>query len=113
MELAVLAELLLRGPQTEGDLRARASRMEPLPDLAALQTVLEAPRSARLGGVFVASRSETWRDGDAWVISARGVGKVRQAFANLPAADDEVERPLRSATIRQELSAARRAWLGR
>ena len=32
VELAVLAELLLRGPQTEGELRARASRMEPLED---------------------------------------------------------------------------------
>src|SRR2546423_15622773 len=28
VELAIIAELLLRGPQTEGDLRARASRME-------------------------------------------------------------------------------------
>src|SRR3954454_654347 len=42
VELAVMAELLLRGPQTEGDLRARASRMEPLADLPALQTILEA-----------------------------------------------------------------------
>src|ERR1700716_2844027 len=41
VELAVLAELLLRGPQTEGDLRARASRMEPLADLQAVQGVLE------------------------------------------------------------------------
>jgi uncharacterized protein YceH (UPF0502 family) len=40
-EMAVLAELLLRGAQTEGDLRARASRMAPLPDLAALQAALE------------------------------------------------------------------------
>ena len=42
VELAVLAELLLRGPQTEGELRARASRMEPLADLPALQAILEA-----------------------------------------------------------------------
>src|SRR3954471_7808735 len=41
VELAVVVELLLRGPQTEGDLRSRASRMEPFPDLASLQTVLE------------------------------------------------------------------------
>ena len=41
VELAVVAELLLRGAQTEGDLRARASRMEPLADLAALQANLE------------------------------------------------------------------------
>jgi uncharacterized protein YceH (UPF0502 family) len=40
VELAVLAELLLRGPQTEGELRGRASRMEPIDDLAALRDVL-------------------------------------------------------------------------
>ena len=41
VELAVMAELLLRGAQTEGDLRTRASRMEPLADLGALQAILE------------------------------------------------------------------------
>src|SRR6516164_1463970 len=40
VELAVLAELLLRGPQTEGELRGRASRMEPIADLDALRAVL-------------------------------------------------------------------------
>ena len=40
-ELAILGELLLRGPQTEGELRGRASRMEPLPDLEALRTHLQ------------------------------------------------------------------------
>lgn len=40
VELAVLAELMLRGPQTEGDLRVRASRMEPIDDLDALRSVL-------------------------------------------------------------------------
>jgi uncharacterized protein YceH (UPF0502 family) len=40
VELAILAELLLRGAQTEGDLRGRASRMEPIDDLAALRSVL-------------------------------------------------------------------------
>ncbi|GIW73271.1 MAG: hypothetical protein KatS3mg102_2813 [Planctomycetota bacterium] len=38
---AVLAELLLRGPQTPGELRARASRMRPLADLPALQQAIE------------------------------------------------------------------------
>src|SRR5258708_5088131 len=41
VELAVVAELLLRGSQTEGDLRVRASRMEPLADLPALQAILD------------------------------------------------------------------------
>jgi hypothetical protein len=39
-ELALLAELLLRGPQTVGELRARAERMQPLPDLAAVEELL-------------------------------------------------------------------------
>jgi uncharacterized protein YceH (UPF0502 family) len=39
-EMAVLAELLLRGPQTEGELRQRASRMDEIPDLPALQGLL-------------------------------------------------------------------------
>ena len=41
VDLAVLAELLLRGPQTEGELRTRASRMEPIDDLDALRGVLQ------------------------------------------------------------------------
>ncbi|MCA8912797.1 MAG: YceH family protein [Planctomycetes bacterium] len=40
-QAGVLAELMLRGPQTEGELRARASRMAAIPDLAALHKVLE------------------------------------------------------------------------
>jgi uncharacterized protein YceH (UPF0502 family) len=40
IELAILAELLLRGPQTEGELRTRASRMEPIDDLDALREKL-------------------------------------------------------------------------
>jgi len=41
VELAVMAELLLRGAQTVGDLRGRVARMEPIADLAALRPVLE------------------------------------------------------------------------
>ena len=40
-ELAVLGELLLRGPQTLGELRARASRMEAIVDLDALRPVVD------------------------------------------------------------------------
>ena len=40
VELAVMAELLLRGAQTEGALRGRAARMEPIADLGALRPVL-------------------------------------------------------------------------
>jgi uncharacterized protein YceH (UPF0502 family) len=106
VELAVLAELLLRGPQTEGDLRARASRMEPLADLPALQAVLEAlePR----GLVLYLSPKGQKRG----VVVTHGLyppeeaEKVRLAFANQPAADEEAERPVRAAAARHELAAA-------
>lgn len=40
-ELALLAELLLRGPQTMGELRARAERMHPFADLADVEEALK------------------------------------------------------------------------
>ena len=107
LELAVLAELMLRGPQTEGDLRARASRMEPLPDLLALQNVLEAlvPR----GLVIYLSPPGVKRG----VVVTHGLyppeelERVRQAYATqAAAADAEEERTVRSAPARHELAAA-------
>jgi len=53
-EQAVLCELLLRGPQTVGELRTRCERMCPFEDLAAVEEVLrelmerEAPFVARM-----------------------------------------------------------------
>jgi uncharacterized protein YceH (UPF0502 family) len=47
-ELAILGELLLRGEQSEGDLRGRASRMDPIPDLDVLRTHLDAMASRNL-----------------------------------------------------------------
>jgi uncharacterized protein len=43
-ELAVLAELLLRGPQTQGELRGRASRMAPIETLEVVRDLLRALR---------------------------------------------------------------------
>ncbi|HUY33805.1 MAG TPA: DUF480 domain-containing protein [Pirellulales bacterium] len=48
VELAVMAELLLRGAQTEGELRGRAARMEPIDDLTALRPVLASLKAKRL-----------------------------------------------------------------
>ncbi len=38
---AVMTELLLRGPQTLGELRTRASRMHPFDDLSVMQTTVD------------------------------------------------------------------------
>jgi uncharacterized protein YceH (UPF0502 family) len=95
VELAVLAELLLRGPQTEGELRGRASRMEPLTDLAALQAVLEALAGRDLV-VYLTPPGQK-----RGVVVAHGLyppaeaEQVRQAFARHAAAADEGDNFLR------------------
>ncbi len=48
MEAGVMTELLLRGEQTAGELRTRASRFEPIADLATLHNVLESLMSRQL-----------------------------------------------------------------
>ncbi len=105
-ELAVIIELLLRGPQTEGELRARASRMEPLADLAVLQTILDAltPR-----GLVVYLSPPGQKRG---VMLTHGLyppeelEKVRLAFAATAAAGGDEEAPARVSAARGELSAA-------
>jgi len=41
-EVAILAELLLRGPQTLGELRGRASRMQPMESLERVRDMIRA-----------------------------------------------------------------------
>jgi uncharacterized protein len=109
VELAVLAELMLRGPQTEGDLRARASRMEPLADLPALQALLEAlaPR-----GLIQYLSPPGVRRG---VVVTHGLyppdeaERVRQAFAHQVAAEDDAELVVRTVTARHESATAHAA----
>ena len=48
VELSVMAELLLRGAQTEGELRGRAARMDPIADLTALRPILDSLAAKKL-----------------------------------------------------------------
>lgn len=104
VELAVLAELMLRGPQTEGDLRSRASRMEPFPDLTSLQTVLEALATREL--VIYLSPPGVKRG----VVVTHGLyppkelEKVRQSFVQAPEPDEAEDRPVRASSPRAESS---------
>ena len=113
VELAVIGELLLRGPQTEGDLRARASRMEPIDDLPALQGMLESlvtrglvtyltPQGQKRGAIVTHS-----------LYTGDDLEKVRRAFANQPVpSDDDDATPSRLSPARAELAAEARtpAW---
>src|SRR5215207_1383985 len=51
-ELAILCELMLRGPQTPGELRTRASRMAPFGDVSEVEATLDGLAS-REDGPFV------------------------------------------------------------
>lgn len=51
-ELGVVCELLLRGPQTPGELRSRANRLCPLKDVTEVETALDS-LSRREDGPFV------------------------------------------------------------
>ncbi|MHC4948393.1 MAG: YceH family protein [Planctomycetota bacterium] len=65
-ELVVLAELLLRGPQTVGELRGRASRMHPLESIEVVGNVLtglmerDEPFAERIGPA-PGSRADRYR----------------------------------------------------
>ena len=52
-DIAILCELLVRGPQTVGELRTRCERMTPFADLAQAQTVLDG-LATRPNGALIA-----------------------------------------------------------
>ncbi|MBI4984733.1 MAG: DUF480 domain-containing protein [Rhodocyclales bacterium] len=80
-ELGIVCELLLRGPQTPGELRSRASRLCPLSDVGVVEAALT-QLAARADGPFVARL-------------AREPGKRESRYAHLfsgevaAAADDD------------------------
>jgi uncharacterized protein len=51
-ELAIVCELLVRGPQTPGELRSRAARMASFSDAGQVETALES-LSSRADGPFI------------------------------------------------------------
>jgi len=75
-ETAILCELLLRGPQTPGELRGRASRMAPINEVSEVETALNA----------LASRS----DGPFVVRLAREPGRRESSYAHLLSGPVEV-----------------------
>ncbi|HEX4973785.1 MAG TPA: DUF480 domain-containing protein [Steroidobacteraceae bacterium] len=68
-EAAILCELLLRGPQTPGELRSRASRMAPISEVGEVEAAL--------------SRLASREDGPFVVRLAREPGKRESRFAHL------------------------------
>lgn len=60
-ELAVVCELLLRGPQTPGELRSHASRMAPFADVSEVEAILEQLSERESGPLVVCLAREPGR----------------------------------------------------
>ena len=107
VELAVMAELMLRGPQSEGDLRARASRMEPLADLATLQAILEALVSRKLVMYLTPTGVKRGAIVTHGLYPTEEAEKVRTVYAGHSYAEETEEAtPVRAAGLRQSHAAS-------
>ena len=105
-EVAVLAELMLRGPQSEGELRSRASRMHDFPTLEALHATLESLRSR--AEPLVQRLSEEGRTrGVRWAHTFYGEGETMpQAAPDSPTmASGSFNATVTSPTLEQRLAA--------
>jgi uncharacterized protein len=89
-ESAILCELLLRGPQTPGELRSRAERMHPFDDLGVVQSTLQ-----RL----------MQREPALVKLLARQPGTKEARYGNLLGGDEEAGEPAKTTRVpRSDLS---------
>jgi uncharacterized protein len=65
-ETAILCELMLRGPQTPGELRARVPRMAPLPDPNVIEALLEGLANRADGALVQQLPRESGRRDSRW-----------------------------------------------
>jgi uncharacterized protein YceH (UPF0502 family) len=83
-QAAILCELFLRGPQTAGDLRARASRLHTLADRHAVESVLQELEQQEGGPFVIHLPREPGRRERRWT----------HLFSGIPELDtEETERP--------------------
>lgn len=87
-ETAVLCLLMLRGPQTAGELRGRSERHHTFDDIAGVQTTLE-----RLAGREAASESAPGATGPLTVLLPRLPGSREARYAHLLSGAPEVSIP--------------------
>jgi uncharacterized protein YceH (UPF0502 family) len=85
-ELAIVCELLVRGPQTPGELRTRASRMAPLADVAQVEAALEGMRTREDGPFVVQLPREPGRRDSRWAHLFSGEVVIAPSESAPPAA---------------------------
>jgi uncharacterized protein YceH (UPF0502 family) len=88
-ETAIVCELLLRGPQTPGELRSRAPRMAEFPDPGVIETLLAGLANRPGGGVVVQLAREPGRRDSRWAqLFEELPDQLRAATAAEAAADN-------------------------
>jgi len=85
-ETAIVCELLVRGPQTPGELRSRVPRLAELPDPAVIESLLEGLANRPDGALVAQLPREAGRRDSRWA----------QLFEELPAVTAAIEAPARS-----------------
>lgn len=85
-ETAIVCELLLRGPQTPGELRGRIPRMAELPDSGSVDGLLEALASRPEGAIVAQLPREAGRRDSRWANLFEELPAVSAAESPAPAA---------------------------
>jgi len=104
-ELAIVCELLLRGPQTPGELRSRASRMAPFSDVSEAEIALEGLRTRDDGPFVVRLAREPGRRESRYAHLFSGTPS--EATAESPQAAEGSEEPVAAARAAPAPSASR------
>jgi uncharacterized protein len=101
-ELAVVCELLLRGPQTPGELRSRASRMARFGDVAEIEAVLQALQERESGPLVARLPREPGRR-ESRYMHLFGSEPIPQAAEEESAAPDDSP-PAQSETLQSRVT---------
>ncbi|WP_243384052.1 YceH family protein [Geothrix alkalitolerans] len=111
-EAALLAELLLRGPQTPGELRTNTRRMYTFPDLAELEGCLAALMEAEPPLAVRLTRAPGAREARvAHLLAGPVATEAAPARPAVPAAPGRIEQlETEVASLREELTVLRQAF---
>jgi len=118
-ETAIVCELLLRGPQTPGELRSRAPRMAEFPDPGAVESILAGLENRPGGGLLVRLAREPNRRDSRWaqlfeelptsavVAGADEIAAASAASGSSPRAPSNAQLVARVAELEAEIATLR------